>query len=205
MKKTTTKKTAKKATTKQAKAFAEALSTFKTPEPFQYPEHEEREKTFATVAPLPVEAFMEEGDVQFDDQGNVMGPIGDMRAVNLGGDTISLEEADRHAGIELDWLSLPQEIAQEASQAPSGHIVPQAHQNAPQKPLHSEELGQTPEPEKPTHHISNEQIANCIEGLNDGLIFLSRKGYLKKLQEKDLAILQARINVGKTLIAHLCA
>lgn len=186
-KKTAAKRPAKKASTKQAKAFAEALATFKAPEPppFEYPAEEEREKTFATVGPLSFEAVPyfgppggEELDVTFD----------------------SAEEAQ---GLPAP-LPLTQ-TTQEASQSSFGHIVPQALPDAPQTALQDEKLGQTPEPEKLVHHITNDNLASVIENLIDAINFAHSKGMLRKMQEKDTQIIKARIASGRKLIAQLRA
>ncbi len=240
MKKTTKKKTAKRAPTKQAKAFEAALEAFKKPEHqvLILPAPELRKhfesiedagaaiKTIATSnRPSQEPSFMEEGDVQFDADGNVMGPIGEMRAVKLGGETISLEEADAQEGIspkdfndiQPDAPSLPAGEPAKASQPASGHIVPQAPPDAPQTPpsviidamvrqaqeMFGHKLGEGADIVTPDidHRHASSVIEDLIEGLN--YTFNIAKHPAKRLKEHDTPILQGRVKLARELISQL--
>lgn len=218
-KKTAKKKQAKKAPTKQAKAFEATLEAFKKPEQPTAPGW-----TVAEIHAAQLQAFLEEGDIQFDADGNVMGPLGDMRAVKLGGETISLEEADAQDGISPEGFddiqpeapSLPAHEPSKASQPPSGHIVPQTPYEAPQTaPTHINDaivkqaqeiwpkLGEGADLISPD--IDRQHAAQVVLDLIEGMNYLHSVASApsKRLKEHDTPILQGRVKLARELVAQL--
>lgn len=187
--KTTAKKAAKRAPTKAAQAFSKALETLKKPESPVTIAHIGSEPPVDDFDPIPEQAGSWEAVPNY-------GPPTDVdeealaRELLLGTPAVS----DAPAGFSKEF------------EIPSGHIVPQTPLDAPQVPLDSEKLGQTPEPE--TEGFPSDmhvQVANCIENLIDGLNFAHSKGMLRKMQERDLQIIKARIKRGRELVAQLRA
>jgi hypothetical protein len=204
MKKTAKKKTAaKKVPSKQARAFSQALETFKKPESpikLQHAEHLLVRK-IGQVIKEPADSF-----VDLPNSDPVPEHAENWESVpNYGPSTEVDEEAMAREVLFGEMpVSDAHAAAVEASPPNLGHIVPQTTPDAPQTPLHDEKLGQNLKPSETTDdQLDPEQLANNIELLIDSLNFIHDRGWLRKMQEKDIQIVKARIKCGRKIISQL--
>lgn len=205
-KKKVAKKAAKKtAQKKAAKSFDEALGLKKPITPIL--RADDAEVDVPPASTVPPGAEFDEGDFQ------EYGPLGENRVTLVGGETISLEESDARdmgkgetieaqtgtgwANIKTTGHSLIEELPPEPSGVEVGQMSRTTHKD-PEAALAAQELGQF-DPAV----IDKEQSVATVLGLIDALNWIHSRGFLRKLAEKDVDILKARIKQGRTLVEKL--
>lgn len=198
-KKTTAKKIAAK---KTATSFDEALGLKKPITPILRADDAEVDTPPASTVPPGAE--FDEGDFQ------EYGPLGENRVTLVGGETISLEESDaRDLGIVkaqtgTGWSetqttgdTLIEEVSPPPLNVPAEQMSHTTHKD-PEAALAAQELGQF-DPAV----IDKEQSVATVLGLIDALNWIHSRGFLRKLAEKDVDILKARIKQGRNLVEKL--